>query len=829
MIAALIRWSARNVFLIGLATIFVTLAGIYAVSRVPLDAIPDLSDVQVIVYTEYSGQAPQVVEDQVTYPLTTAMLSVPKSRVVRGFSFFGVSFVYVIFEDGTDLYWARSRVLEYLSSAARRLPAGVAPSLGPDATGVGWVYQYVVHGAQKSLAELRTIQDWYVRYGIAKAEGVAEVASVGGFVKQYSVVIDPRRLQALGIPLAKIREALRTSNMDVGGRTVELAETEFAVRGRGYIKSLSDLEQIVVKDERGVPVLLKDVARIELTPDERRGITEMNGEGEVVSGIVLQRFGENALSVIRNVKDRLAEIAPSLPPGVSIESVYDRSDLIYRAIDTLKRTLIEESAIVALVCVVFLLHVRSALVAVITLPIGVLIAYLCMYLLGLSSNIMSLGGIAIAIGAMVDAAIVMIENAHKHLERAPPDRPRAHIIVNAASEVGPALFFSLLVITVSFLPIFALEAQEGRLFKPLAYTKTFAMAAAALLSVTLVPALMILFVRGRIIPEHKNPVNRFLIWLYRPAIRVALRFKAATILAAVAILAVSLWPAMKLGSEFMPNLNEGTLFYMPTTLPGLSVTKAAELVQTQDKIIKSFPEVASVWGKAGRASTATDPAPTEMFETVINLKPESEWRPGMKVDKLIAEMDRSLQFPGVSNAWTMPIKARIDMLFRRVTETLIVMLSVPFALVGGLWLMWWLGFNLSVAVAVGFIALAGVAAETGVVMLIYLDHAYAELQEQRAMDGRPFTREDLYTAIMAGAVERVRPKMMTVCAIMAGLLPIMWSHGTGAEVMQRIAVPMIGGMVSSTLLTLIVIPAIYAVVKGIAIRLPRLAPAFERT
>jgi copper/silver efflux system protein len=1046
MIATLIRWSARNVFLVGIATVFATFAGIYAVTRVPLDAIPDLSDVQVIVYTEYPGQAPQVVEDQVTYPLTTSMLSVPKSRVVRGFSFFGVSFVYVIFEDGTDLYWARSRVLEYLSSAARRLPSGVAPSLGPDATSVGWVYQYVVRGAQKSLAELRTIQDWYVRYGIAKAEGVAEVASVGGFVKQYSVVIDPHRLQAFGIPLVRIREALRTSNMDVGGRTVELAETEFAVRGRGYIKSLADIEQIVVKNDRGVPVLLKDVARVELTPDERRGITEMNGEGEVVSGIALQRFGENALSVIRNVKARLAEIAPSLPQGVTLEAVYDRSDLIYRAIDTLKRTLIEESLIVALVCVVFLLHVRSALVAIITLPLGVLIAYLCMNLLGLSSNIMSLGGIAIAIGAMVDAAIVMIENAHKRLERAPPDRPRAQIIIEAASEVGPALFFSLLIITVSFLPIFALEAQEGRLFKPLAYTKTFAMAAAAVLSVTLVPALMILFVRGRIMPEHRNPVNRFLIWLYRPVIRVALRFRLATIVIALALLAGSIWPAMRLGTEFMPNLNEGTLFYMPTTLPGLSVTKAAELVQTQDKIIKSFPEVESVWGKAGRAATATDPAPTEMFETIINLKPEPEWRAGMTIDKLIAEMDRSLQFPGVSNAWTMPIKARIDMLstgirtpvgvkvlgtdladmeklarqieavlrtvpgttsayaeraiggyylnvdpdraqlsryglmvgdvqgliamalgaepitttvegrerytvsiryprdyrsdpqaiasemliptadggtvplgqiakvslaqgpasirtenaqlavyifvdfrdrdvggyvadaqkavmsqvkfppgtyvtwsgqfeylerakarlqivvpvtvliiflllylnFRQVTESLIVMLSVPFALVGGLWLMWWLGFNLSVAVAVGFIALAGVAAETGVVMLIYLEHAYAELKEQRQNEGRPFTHEDLYAAVMSGAVERVRPKMMTVCAIMAGLLPIMWSHGTGAEVMQRIAVPMIGGMVSSTLLTLIVIPAIYAVVKGLAIRSPRVAPALDR-
>ncbi len=1044
MIAALIRWSARNVFLVGLATVFLTLAGLYAVSRVPLDAIPDLSDVQVIVYTEFPGQAPQVVEDQVTYPLTTAMLSVPKSRVVRGFSFFGVSFVYVIFEDGTDLYWARSRVLEYLNTATRRLPAGVAPSLGPDATGVGWVYQYVVRGAQKSLAELRSIQDWHIRYGIAKAEGVAEVASVGGFVKQYSVVIDPRRLQALGIPLAKVREALRSSNLDVGGRTLELAETEFAVRGRGYIKSLADLEQIVVKSDLGVPVLLRDVARVELTPDERRGITEMNGDGEVVSGIALQRFGENALSVIQHVKNRIAEITPSLPQGVTIESVYDRSDLIYRAIDTLKRTLIEESIIVALVCVVFLLHVRSALVAIITLPLGVLIAYLCMHLLGLSSNIMSLGGIAIAIGAMVDAAIVMIENAHKHLERSASGKPRIEVIIDAASQVGPALFFSLLIITVSFLPIFALEAQEGRLFKPLAYTKTFAMAAAALLSVTLVPALMVLFVRGRIVPEHRNPLNRALIWLYRPVIRLVLRFRVATILIALAILAGSLWPASRLGTEFMPNLNEGTLFYMPTTPPGLSVTKAAELVQTQNKIIKSFPEVVSVWGKAGRASTATDPAPTEMFETVINLKPESEWRPGMTIDKLIVEMDKSLQFPGVSNAWTMPIKARIDMLstgirtpvgvkvfgtdlaemeklarqieaiirtvpgttsafaervlggyylnidpdraqlaryglmvgdlqsviamalgaeavtttvegreryavsiryprdfrsdpqaiatqvliptadggtvplgqiakvslaqgpasirtenaqlavyifvdyrdrdlgsyvadarkavatqlkfppgyyvvwsgqfeyleraktrlqvvvpvtvliiflllylnFRRVTETLIVMLSVPFALVGGFWLMWWLGFNLSVAVTVGFIALAGVAAETGVVMLIYLDSALTELQAKRTAEGQPFTHDDLRAAIMTGAVERVRPKMMTVAAIMAGLLPIMWSHGTGAEVMQRIAVPMIGGMLSSTLLTLIVIPAIYALVKGVAFHFPRVASSF---
>ncbi len=952
MIARIIRWSARNVFLVGLATVFITVAGIYAVSKVPLDAIPELSDVQVIVYTEYPGQAPQVVEDQVTYPLTTAMLTVPKAHVVRGFSFFGVSFVYVIFDDGTDIYWARSRVLEYLSAAAKDLPAGITPELGPDATGVGWVYQYVVRGAQKDLAELRTIQDWYVRFGLAKAQGVAEVASVGGFVKQYSVVVDPRRLQALGIPLAKIKDVIRDSNMDVGGRTVELSEREYMVRGRGYIKSLSDLEQIVVKSEAGVPVLLKDVARIELAPDERRGITELNGEGEVVSGIAVQRFGENALSVIQHTKDRLAQLAPSLPDGVSIEAVYDRSGLIYRAIDTLKRTLIEESLIVALVCVIFLMHARSALVAIITLPLGILIAYICMWALGLSSNIMSLGGIAIAIGAMVDAAIVMIENAHKRLERAPPEKPRTETIIEAAVEVGPALFFSLLIITVSFLPIFALEAQEGRMFKPLAYTKTFAMGAAALLSVLVVPALMVVFVRGRIMPEHKNPVNRFLIWIYRPVIELALKFKAVTIVIALVVLGVTLWPASKIGSEFMPNLNEGTLLYMPTTLPGLSVTKAAELMQTQNKIIKSFPEVESVWGKAGRASTATDPAPMEMFETVINLKPESEWPDGATIDTLIAEMDKSLQFPGVSNAWTMPIKARIDMLstgirtpvgikvfgkdlgemeklareieaavrtvpgttsayaeratggyylnidpdreqlaryglmvgdvqsviatalgaqaitttvegrerynvairyprdyrnnpdaiasevliptpsggtvplgevakvslapgpsmirtedaqlalyifvdfrdrdiggyvadaqqavadqvdflpgyyvtwsgqfeylerakhrlaivvpltlliiflllylnFRRVTEALIVMLSVPFALVGGLWLMWWLGFNFSVAVVVGFIALAGVAAETGVIMLIYLDGALKE--RQGAMQAR---------------------------------------------------------------------------------------------
>ncbi|KAB2941972.1 MAG: efflux RND transporter permease subunit [Hyphomicrobium sp.] len=1041
MIAWIIRWSANNLMLVMLGALFATGAGIYAIRNVPLDAIPDLSDTQVIIYTEAPGQAPQVVEDQITYPLTTAMLSVPKSRVVRGFSFFGVSFVYVIFEEGTDIYWARSRVLEYLSFAARNLPRNVTPTIGPDATGVGWVYQYAVLAAKRSLADLRTIQDWQVRYALAKAEGVAEVASVGGFVRQYSVVVDPGRLKTFNISLAKIKEAIRESNMDVGGRVVELAETEFMVRGRGYIRSTKDLEQIVLKSENGTPVYLRDVARVELAPDERRGITELNGEGEAVSGIAVQRYGQNALAVIDNIKKRLEEIRSSLPDGTEIVPVYDRSELIHRAIDTLKRTLTEESLIVALVCIVFLLHARSAFVAILTLPLGVLIAYVFMYLLGISSNIMSLGGIAIAIGAMVDAAIVMIENAHKHLERAPPDKPRMEILIEAATQVGPALFFSLLIITVSFLPIFTLEAQEGRLFKPLAFTKTFAMAAAAFLSVTLVPALMVIFVRGRIIPEARNPINRFLIWIYRPVINAVLKAKTLTIALAVAVLAISVWPASKLGSEFMPNLNEGTLLYMPVSLPGLSITKAAELLQTQDRIIKSFPEVASVYGKAGRAATATDPAPTEMFETVVNLKSESEWRPGMTVDKLIGEMDKSLQFPGVSNAWTMPIKARIDMLatgirtpigvkvfgqnlkeiehvareievalrnvpgtasayaerviggyyleiepkrdqlgryglmvgdvqdvvatalgaetvtttvegreryavnvryprelrsdpvaitrdvlvtlpnggtvplgevatvkrtqgpasirtedaqlvayifvdvrdrdlgsyvadaqravaeqvklpdgyyvtwsgqfeyyerakerlkivvpvtlliivlllylnFRRWTETLIVMLSLPFALVGGFWLMWWLGFNLSVAVAVGFIALAGVAAETGVVMLIYLDQALSEARERAQREGRPLSRADLHAAIMEGAVERVRPKMMTVVAIIAGLLPILWSTGTGSEVMQRIAVPMIGGMVSSTLLTLIVIPAIYGLIKGW--RLPAVSTA----
>ncbi len=1036
MIGNIIEWSVRNIILVLIGTAFLTMAGLYAVWTTPLDAIPDLSDTQVIVYTEFSGQAPQVVEDQVTYPLTTSLLSVPKSKVVRGFSFFGVSFIYIIFDDGTDPYWARSRVLEYLNAAGRRLPQGVTPTLGPDATGVGWVYQYALTGKGLDLAELRTTQDWQLRYSIAKVEGVAEVATVGGFVKQYSVIVDPRRLQSFGLSLETVRDAVRDSNMDVGGRSIEIAETEYAVRGRGLFRNVADIENIVLKANAGTPVLLRDVSRVEFAPDERRGITELNGEGEAVGGIAIQRYGENALSVIDNVKKGIEDVKASLPAGTEVITVYDRSTLIHRAIETLKGTLLEESIIVAIVCFVFLLHVRSALVAIIMLPIGILIAFLMMRLLGLSSNIMSLGGIAIAIGAMVDAAIVMIENAHKHLERAEPGKTRLDIIIQSAREVGPALFFGLLIITVSFMPIFTLEAQEGRLFKPLAYTKTFSMAAAALLSITLVPALMLIFVRGHIIAERRNPLNRFLIWIYRPVIAGVLRAKIFTVAIAIAVLGASYWPAKQLGSEFMPTLNEGVLFYMPTTLPGLSVTKAAELLQTQNKVIKSFPEVETVFGKAGRASSATDPAPTEMIETIVNLRPKEEWRPGVTVDTLIAEMDKSLQFPGVSNAWTMPIKARIDMLstgirtpvgvkifgpdlkvieglgreieralrtmpstssafservnggyyleiipdreqlaryglmvsdvqdtiamalgaepittavegreryavnlrlprdfrsdpeaikrnvrvtssegvsvplgdiasiklttgpstirtenaqlaayifvdtrdsdiggyvaeaqrvvaeqvafppgyyvtwsgqfeylerakarlavvvpvtlliiflllflnFRKMTETLIVMLSLPFSLVGGLWLMWWMNFNFSVAVAVGFIALAGVAAETGIVMLIYLENSLREWRHRAREEGRGFTKADLYGAIMEGAVDRVRPKMMTVAAIMAGLLPILWSTGTGSEVMQRIAVPMIGGMVSSTLLTLIVIPAIFALVEGARLR-----------
>ncbi|MBL8464472.1 MAG: efflux RND transporter permease subunit [Thauera sp.] len=1029
----MIDWSTRNVFLVLLATLFLVAGGLYAVHKTPLDALPDLSDVQVIVYTDFPGQAPQVVEDQVTYPLTTSMLAVPRAKVVRGFSMFGASYVYVIFEDGTDLYWARSRVLEYLSTAASRLPQGVAPQIGPDATGVGWVYQYALLGRDMSLAETRSLQDWYLRYPLSQAHGVAEVASIGGFVREYQVSVDPLRLAGYGITLDQVTQAIRASNRDVGGRVVELAEKEYMVRGRGYLRGVEDIAGIVLKAERGTPVRVGDVARVELVPAERRGIAELNGEGEVASGIVMARFGENALEVIGHIKARLAEIAPGLPAGAEIVPVYDRSELIERAIANLQWTLLEESLIVAAVCVVFLLHVRSALVAIVTLPLGILFAFIAMRSLGLGSNIMSLGGIAIAIGAMVDAAIVMIENAHKRLERLPAgagEAARAAAIVHACKEVGPALFFSLLVITVSFLPVFVLEGQEGRLFSPLAFTKTFAMAGAALLSVTLVPVLMLFFVRGRILPEARNPVNRLLIALYRPLIRGVLRWRWATLAVAVAAMAATVVPARQLGSEFMPTLDEGTLFYMPAALPGMSVTEAGRLLATTNRILKTFPEVASVYGKAGRANTATDPAPLEMFETVINLKPKDQWRPGMTTDGLIAEMDAALKFPGLANSWTMPIKARIDMLstgirtpvgvkvfgkdletlerlaqaveaavrkvpgassayaervaggyyidieprreqlarhgltidmlqeviatalggetvtttvegleryavsvryarglrddparlasdvfvptmngpiplgqlaeveltrgapairtenallaayvyvdtreadlgafveraqravaaevafpqgyyatwsgqfenmerakekmkivvpftlalifvllylnFGRLAETLIVMLSVPFALVGGVWLMWWLGYQMSVAVAVGFIALAGVAAETGVIMLIYLDQAWQEMRARCRAEGRAPGVAELHRAIMEGAVERVRPKMMTVVTIMAGLLPILLGSGTGSEVMSRIAAPMVGGMVSSTVLTLAVIPALYALVK----------------
>jgi Cu(I)/Ag(I) efflux system membrane protein CusA/SilA len=1028
MIEKIIDLSIKNKFLVILMTLFVIAAGTYAMLKTPLDAIPDLSDAQVIIFTEYPGQAPQVVEDQVTYPLTTAMLSVPFAKVVRGYSFFNLSFVYIIFEDGTDLYWARSRVLEYLNFVSGRLPQGVTPSLGPDATGVGWVYEYILESDRHDLSQLRSIQDWFLRYELASVPGVSEVASIGGYVKQYQVVVDPNKLLAYNIPLQKIKMAVRRSNNDVGGKMVEMGETEFMVRGLGYIKSIEDLNNIPLGvDQRGTPILLRNVATIKIGPELRRGLADYNGTGETVGGIVVMRYGENALKVIENVKKRLDQLKSGLPEGVRIKSVYDRSGLILRAVDNLKRTLIEECVIVAVVCIVFLLHFRSAFVGIFTLPVGVLISFIIMERQGINANIMSLGGIAIAVGAMVDAAIVMIENAHKHIEHDGGKKPHWDLIADAAKEVGPSLFFSLLIIAVSFLPVFTLEAQEGRLFRPLAYTKTYAMIGSSLLAVTIVPVMMGYLIRGKILPEHKNPVNRFLIWIYHPIIKLVLKAKILVILLAIVVMTVSYIPWKRTGSEFMPPLNEGDLLYMPTTLPGISVTKAKELLQQTDRIIASFPEVHHVFGKIGRAETATDPAPLSMIETTIMLKPESEWREGMTMEKLVNELDKSIQFPGLTNAWTMPIKTRIDMLstgiktpvgiklmgedlqvlsdlgekievvmrdvpgtlsvyservtggnfldfqikrkeaarygltvgdvqdiimtaiggmnitqtveglerypvnlrygselrdtpeklrrilvptptgaqvpitqvadirivkgppvvksenarntawiyvditgidvgtyvkkaqevvreniklppgysmiwsgqyeymiraqkrlmivvpmtlviifvllyfnFKNVVESLIVMLSVPFALTGGLWLMYLLGYDMSVAVGVGFIALAGVAAETGVVMLIYLDIAY---RKYKTRYGDAFSKRHLQEAIEEGAALRVRPKMMTVVAIMAGLMPIMWSHGTGSEVMKRIAAPMVGGMVSATILTLIVVPAIYGLWK----------------
>ena len=1036
MLNNIIEWSIRHVFLVLLSTFVIIAWGVYAIGRTPIDAIPDLSDVQVIVYTEYPGQAPQVVEDQVTYPLTTAMLSVPRAKVVRGISSFGVSFVYVIFEDGTDLYWARSRVLEYLSFAANKLPKDVRPALGPDATGVGWVYQYVVAAKNHTLDELRAIQDWFLRYQLTAAHGVSEVASVGGFEKTYQVTVDPRRLQAYGIPLKRVSEVIAASNRDVGGRVIELAETEYMVRGRGYLRGIDDLENLVVKAHVGMPVLLRDVARVELAPDERRGIAELNGAGEVVSGIAVARYGENALDVIHSIEAKIDELKPGLPEGVLIQSVYNRSDLIHRAIATLNEVFVEQIIIVLLVTAIFLMHVRSALVAIIMLPIGVVIAFIAMFHLGINSNIMSLAGIALAIAEMTDAAIVMVENAHKHLARLASGESRTDAVIAACKEVGPALFFSLLIITVSFLPVFVLEAQEGRMFQPLAYTKTFAMAGAAILSITLVPVLILLLIRGRIPREQDNPLGRLMIHLYRPVVTWVMQWRKIIIVVALGVMGATFYPALKLGTEFMPTLNEGTLLYMPVTLPGISVTKAAETMQTQNKIIKSFPEVASVFGKAGRANTATDPAPLEMTETIINLKPESEWRPGMTIDKLIAELDQALQIPGVANAWTMPIKNRTDMLatgirtpigikvfgndldeieklgkqieaavktvpgttsayaerttggyylniepdrlalaryglavgdllevisvalggervtttvegrerfsvtvryprelrsdpqaiatqvlvptmgetmiplgqlaqiklvkgapsirtenallsayifvdirdrdigsyvadaqqavseqvqfppgyyatwsgqfeymqraaeklkvvvpltilmvfllvylnFGRLTETLIVMLSVPFSVVGGIWLMYWLDYNMSIAAAVGFIGLVGIAAESGMVMLEFLDQALAAITTKRKSAGEKVTVADLYEAVMQGAVYRIRPVMMTIAGSVVGLLPVMLSSGTGSELVRRIAAPMVGGMVSATVLTLIIFPAAYALVKEIPIR-----------
>ncbi|MCZ6670462.1 MAG: CusA/CzcA family heavy metal efflux RND transporter [Acidobacteria bacterium] len=1068
MVERIIEYSIRNKFFVLIVTGALIAAGLFSMWNIPLDAIPDLSDVQVIVFTEYPGQAPQVVEDQVTYPLTTRMLSVPFAKVVRGYSFFGYSFVYIIFEDGTDLYWARSRVLEYLSSIQGKLPPQARVELGPDATGVGRVYEYILQSKRHTLQELRSIQDWFLRYELASVEGVSEVASIGGFVKQYQVTIDPVKLQAYDVPISRIREAILRSNNDVGGKLVEMAETEFMVRGLGYIKTLQDVEHIPVGvDPMGTPILIKDIAAVSLGPELRRGLVDLNGEGEVVGGIIVMRVGANAQKTIQAVKEKLEDLKAGLPEGVEIMSVYDRSTLIQKAIDTLRRKLTEELIVVALVCIVFLLHFRSAFVAIFTLPVGILMAFIAMYLMGINANIMSLGGIAIAIGVMVDASVVMVENAHKHLERVPPGKPvdRDRIMIQAAQEVGPALFFSLLIITFSFLPVFTLQAQEGRLFSPLAYTKTFAMAAAAILAITTIPVLMCFFVRGRIRNERANPISRFFIWIYQPFIHFVLRFPKTMIAFALLVAAVSWFPYARLGSEFIPPLYEGDFLWMPTTDPGISITKAKELIQQTDRILARFPEVHHVFGKIGRAETSTDAAPLSMIETTIMLKPAEDWPqkkigrwhswiplpesirgglqhlwPESEPARTPAELDRAMndaiRFPGLTNAsMEGPIKIRLDMLttgirapvgikiagpdlktlqelaqevaqvvrtlpgtmsaypdksfggnyldfeidrkeaarygltvgdvqdvimtaiggmnitetveglerypvnlryqpelrdnmealrrvlvgtprgehiplgqvallrtrqgppsiksenarlnawiqvsiredevdlgtyvrtarkavaeqvdlpagysikwsgryeymerankrltlvipltlaiiffllyahFKNITEALIVLLSLPFALVGGVWLMFFLDYNLSVAVAIGFIALSGLAAETGIVMLVYLDEAH----DRWKREGRLRTIRDLYDAIIEGAVMRVRPKLMTVATTVIGLLPIMAGNvfESGSQIMQRIAAPMVGGLISSTILTLLILPAIYFVWKGVGLR-----------
>jgi len=1052
MIAKIIELSARNKFIIFLMMFFALAWGWWALKNTPLDAIPDLSDTQVIIYTEWPGRSPDLVEDQVTYPITSTLLAAPKVQAVRGFSFFGSSFIYVIFEEGTDIYWARSRVLEYLQGVKNKIPADINPVLGPDATSLGWGFTYAVvdETGGHDLSELRSLQDYNVKLGLESVPGVSQVASIGGFVKQYQVTVDPNRLAAYNLPITKVMEAIRKSNRDVEGRVLELSGVEYMVRGRGYIKNLKDLEDIAVgSNPGGTPVFLKDVARIQLGPEIRRGLADLDGKGEVAGGIVVVRFGENVLSVIERVKEKInRDIAPSLPKGVKIVTTYDRSDLIMRSIDTLKDEILKLAVAVSVVCLIFLFHLPSALVVIVTLPIAIIMSFICMFYLGVTSNIMSLSGIAIAIGAMVDAAIIMVENAHKKLEEwETQGKPgnRTDVIIEAAKEVGPSLFFSLLVITVGFLPVFTLQAQAGRLFKPLAYTKTFAMLFSSFLAITLTPVLMTLFIRGKIRPEEKNPVSHILHKIYEPVARYAIRFRKTVIISAVVIMAITVYPFWKLGSEFMPPLYEGTLFYMPVTMPGASVSEVSALLQMQDKILKNIPEVSQVFGKAGRAETATDPAPLEMFETVINLKPESEWREGMTVEKLKDEMNDALSIPGVANSFTMPIKARIDMLAtgirtpvgikilgpdleeiekiglalehhikdipgtrsvyaervttgyyldiavkkdeaarygltvddvgeviqaaiggmnltttvegrarypvnvryprelrndveklkrvlvpvmtanpsvsaaggtagmysspgsvqiplgevaefrivkgptaikseeglltsyvfvdfsgrdvggyveeakkraatlkipegyrltwsgeyeylvktherlkmvipltlliifvliylntRSAVKTMIVLLAVPFSLVGSFCLLYFLNYNMSIAVWVGIIALAGLDAETGVVMLLYLDLAY----EKWKKEGKMANEADLKEAVMFGAVKRIRPKIMTVSVILAGLIPIMFSHGTGADIMKRIAAPMVGGVITSTILELIIYPAIYMIWRG---------------
>jgi len=1035
LIERIIEASARNKFLVFIFTIFAVAGGIYGLMHTPLDAIPDLSDVQVIVYTDWEGRSPDLVEDQITYPISTVFIAAPKVRFVRGESMFGKSFVYVIFQDGTDIYWARSRVIEYLNSVRGSLPEGVNPVIGPDATGVGWVYEYALvdDSGKHNLAELRSIQDWNLRYALASVKGVSEVAPIGGFVKQYQVDLDPNALVAYNIPLSDVVNAIKMSNADVGGRVYEVATTEYFIRGRGYIKKIEDIENIVLKVDNGTPVYLKNIANVHLGGDIRRGVAELDGKGETVGGIVVMRYGENALNVIDGVKKKIEEIKSSLPAGVRIVPTYDRSDLIKRAIATLREKLIEESIIVALVCIVFLWHIRSSLVAIITLPIAIILAFIPMWWMNLTSNIMSLGGIAIAIGAMVDSAIIMIENAHKTLEdfrekhkREPNNVEHARVIIAAAKSVGRSLFFALLVITVSFIPVFTLTAQEGRLFKPLAFTKTFSMFFASFLGVTLVPVLMLLLIRGKITPEEKNPVNRFLIRAYQPFVNFVLRYRTFTLVAALVILLLTIFPFSRLGSEFMPPLNEGTLLYMPTAVPGMSITEATKILQIQDRQLKKIPEALTVFGKAGQAETPTDPAPLSMFETVVTLKPPDQWRKGMTWDKLLAEVNANIKTPGMASIFWMPIQTRTEMLTtgfrsvlgvkvfgpdlgeiqklavqiekelaevpntrsafaertvggyfldftvnreaaaryglkvgdvndiiesaiggknitttvegrerypintryardfrqdidalkrvlvptptgaqvpislladiryktgppsvrsengklvgfvfvdittsdidgyvrkasqqlsqriqyppgyyiewtgqfqylqaakerlkivipftlliifmliyistRSVVKTAIVLLAVPFSLVGAFWLLYVLGYNMSVAVWVGLIALGGLDAETGVVMLLYLDHAWEKFKAA----GRMNSMRDLYDAVLEGAIGRVRPKIMTVCAILFGLLPIMWSPAmqAGADVMKRIATPMIGGVVTSAMLELLIYPVIYVI------------------